>query len=340
MHSELFDSLDRQLTQVCSPAVIRAIESGSSHRALWQSLLDSGFVDLLVDQDSGGSGLGWSDAWPVLFAVGRHAVPVPFGTSMYARALFAQLGRPFNADNIVAVSGFGQLDRQGRLTANGVGSVALADEIIVQAGDQVYRADIAQCSIERTAGPGCFDGHVVIARPELMGALPAGTLAHAVALVLAVELAGLADRVLEMTLRYANDRQQFGKPIGRFQAVQQQITEMAERVYAMRMASQLGVQCPSIHPLALKAALAKSQTSASASRVASTAHAVHGAIGVTQEYDLQIYTRRLYELARAGAGEQFWATQIGQAAFTTGQGLLDFTREVLFGSKRGDLPAV
>ncbi len=124
-------------------------------------------------------------------------------------------------------------------------------------------------------------------------------------------LAGAAARVLSMTLEYANQRTQFGKNIGRFQAIQNQISVMAERVYAARMAAQLACQSPGWSPTALSAAVGKSRCSEAASMVADIGHAVHGAIGITEEYDLQLYTRRLREWRHAAGTEQFWNIQLG-----------------------------
>lgn len=333
MLNELFDTMDRQLAQVCTPAVIREVEASGETSALWQPLVDSGFADLMLSEQGGGAGLGWSDAWSVLFAAGRHAVVVPFGETLYARAVLESMGQPVKGDESLALSGFGRIDAQGRLVARSVNAAIASHALLIQAGDTVYRIKTSDpsCKLERTGGPACLDAHVVVEQPEPVGSLAAGTIAEGHALVLAIQLAGAADKVLEMTLGYANERQQFGKSIGRFQAVQQQITEMAERVYAMRMASQIGAQGGDWQPSRLQAGLAKSQASASAARVASIAHAVHGAIGVTQEYDLQVYTRRLYAWARSGGGEQYWATRIGQIALASDQTLLDFTRSQVFG---------
>lgn len=342
MHLDMFDSIDRLLADVCSPAVIRQIEASRDGRALWQTLADSGFADLLVPEDAGypeGAGLGWDSAWQVLFAAGRHAVCVPFGQTLFARAVLAHLGQTVNAQHCVAMSGFGRVTDQGVLTAQGVPGVGLADEVLIQAGEMVYHVDRADCVLEPVGGAGCFDANVVVTKTRPIGSLSPGMVAQGSALVLAVQLAGVAERVLDMTLGYANDRNQFGKPIGRFQAVQQQITEMAEQVYALRMASQLGCQTTGWQPIHLQAALAKSQTSACAQRIATIAHAVHGAIGVTHAYDLQIYTRKLYEWARSEGGSQYWAAQLGQAALQSDGTLLDFVREDVFRSRRLGLPA-
>jgi len=78
------------------------------------------------------------------------------------------------------------------------------------------------------------------------------------------------------------------------------------------------------------AALAKSQTSQAVARVTAVAHAVHGAIGVTHEYDLQLFTRRMNEWARAGGGQAFWAQQIGRNLLSSERTTLDFVRSELF----------
>ena len=153
-------------------------------------------------------------------------------------------------------------------------------------------------------------------RRDPAGALPLPgpiDLLHAGALMTATLMAGAMQRVLEATLAYANDRAQFGKSIGKFQAVQQQLSVMAEQVFAARMAAEIGCAGDGIAPHPLRAAVAKARASEAAEKVVAIAHAVHGAIGVTAEYDLQLHTRRLQEW-RADFGSQgYWHAQLGQA---------------------------
>jgi hypothetical protein len=65
-------------------------------------------------------------------------------------------------------------------------------------------------------------------------------------------------------------------------------------------------------------------------KIVAVSHAVHGAIGVTHEYDLQLYTRRLNEWARAGGGAMYWSQQLGKAILDSKQTTLDFCRTELF----------
>jgi acyl-CoA dehydrogenase len=149
------------------------------------------------------------------------------------------------------------------------------------------------------------------------------------ALLLAAAISGAADTILAMTVAYAGERSQFGKPIGRQQALQQQLAVMAEDCVAVRMAVELAAAGNTLDPL--RVAAAKSVASASAPRIANTAHAVHGAIGISAEYDLQLYTRRLHEWRLAAGSETRWNRTLGHSLLTSHVSVLDWTRARLFG---------
>ncbi|UOD51218.1 acyl-CoA dehydrogenase family protein [Orrella daihaiensis] len=332
MQNELYESLDKLLAAQDLPAKIRATGRSGCAADLVAPLVESGFLDVMVSEEAGGAGLGWAQAWEVLFAAGRHGLPVPMGTTVFARALLANLGQTL-PDGAITASGFAQLNADGALVARDLPSSKLSTYALLQHQDTVYLLPLSQAQITDVGGPGCFDGQATwaptVVNQSAIGTAPRAMVAHGVALALAVQMAGVAARVLELTLTYANDRVQFGKPIGKFQALQQQISEMAELVYGARMASQIGCQTEQWQPEFEAARVAKTQTSAVAPRIAAIAHAVHAAIGVTYEYDLQLYTRRLYEWARLGGGEGYWAQQIGLTALSE-PNLLDFVRQRVF----------
>jgi len=78
------------------------------------------------------------------------------------------------------------------------------------------------------------------------------------------------------------------------------------------------------------AAVAKARTSEAALAVASIGHAVHGAMGFTGEYDLQLYTRRLHEWRAAYGSESYWNERIGTALLAQRGATVDFIRARLF----------
>jgi hypothetical protein len=150
-----------------------------------------------------------------------------------------------------------------------------------------------------------------------------------IALLLAAVISGASDKVLAMTAAYAGERAQFGKPIGRQQAIQQQLAVMAEDCVSVRMAVELAAATDAPDPL--RAAAAKAVASAAAPRIANTAHGVHGAIGISAEYDLQLYTRRLHEWRLAGGSESRWTRELGHSLLASHAPVLDWTRARLFG---------
>lgn len=155
-----------------------------------------------------------------------------------------------------------------------------------------------------------------------------GDAAPARSVMLAAAISGAADRVLAMSVDYANQRVQFGKPIGRQQAVQQQLATMAEQVVAVRLAVDLAGARG--WPTPERAALATRVAAENAATIANTAHAVHGAIGISEEYDLQLYTSRLHAWRLEMGGETLAARSLGRAVLKANGSTLDWMRASLF----------
>ena len=108
-----------------------------------------------------------------------------------------------------------------------------------------------------------------------------------------VEMLGGADAVVEMTVEYAKQRTQFGRPVGTFQAVQHHCANMATDVEGCRqIAYHAAWKVSEGEPAEREVAMAKAWVSSAYQRVCNLAHQCHGAIGFTKEHDLQLYTRR------------------------------------------------
>jgi alkylation response protein AidB-like acyl-CoA dehydrogenase len=120
-----------------------------------------------------------------------------------------------------------------------------------------------------------------------------------------VEMLGGAEAVLDMTVEYAKQRVQFGRPVGSFQAVQHHCADIATEVECSRyMAYQAAWRVSEGLPAATEVSMAKVWVSQAYRRVCAIAHQSHGAIGFTKEHNLQLYTRRAraQETAFGGAG--------------------------------------
>lgn len=322
----LTDAIDRLLSEVATPDTVRSIERGGPSAELWAAIEASGFCDALVGSRDGGAGLDLAAVFPVVEACGRHVLAVPLAQTMMARALLAKAGRPVPAGSIALAT----------CPANASGPVmatvlygAVADQVLVQQGERWAVLDAARASYRATL-PSSVDAEIHWSQDAFSHAaspLADVHLRSVEAALLAAQMAGAQKQVLAMTLRYAGERVQFGKPIGSFQAVQHQISVMAEHVAAARMAARMAFAAGSTVPDVMTSALAKARCSAAAAIVGAAAHAVHGAIGITQEYGLQLLTRRLHSWRQAAGSASYWQTCIGRALVSGSRAnALDFAR--------------
>lgn len=330
MDNLLGDAAERLFAQTCTPGQLRRIEQGHSVADAWAACEAAGFADALVPDAQGGAGLDLPDALPVVLAAGRHLCPYPIAHTLLARAWLANAERPRPAGSIT-IAAHGLAVQGKRVTGNNVPWVRVADNVLAQINGQAWLLPVQAGCIQPNGIHGSLDGEAswALADAECLGS---GTLLDELsATAYAGLMAGALDRVLALTLDYANTRSQFGKPIGRFQAVQQQISVMAEQVWAVRMAAQLAFQGQGGLPQALLAAMGKARASQAVPLVADIAHAVHGAIGITAEYDLQLHTRRLRDWRLAGGSESYWHERIGAHALGSGADALTYLRTALQG---------
>lgn len=329
MNDDLFADAARQLlADQCTPAVVRAIEAGGraapEAAALWEQLEATGLADALLSESDGGAGLGLVQAFGVLEQCGAHALPLPLGDTMAARALLARAGVARPAGSIA-------LARGERLPGGGlrcalVRGGAVAAWVLAQASDGWHLLDVGQARVAPQAL--ALDAALEWAAPAPV-AVDAGADARSLqAAVLAPQMAGALAQVFQRTLQYANERQQFGRPIGKFQAIQHQLAVMSEHVFAARMAAQLGCQGVGGLPDRLRVATAKARCSEAALAVAELAHAIHGAIGFTAEYDLQLFTRRLHAWRQAAGSESYWHGVAGEELLAHPGLTLDLVRRI------------
>lgn len=324
------EAIEDILADRCTPAAVRAIEAGGSPAALWNTLVESGFLELLAPEEAGGANLPLNELFPIIASFGRHAVPVPAAQSIAARALLLPHG-------VVVPEGRVTLASSCRVAADATVECALTP--FGQVADFVladHRGELVLLSCEQAEriSTGVHCGLCATLRwrskkPAARVAGAGGDVPVFGAALHAALLAGAMGRVFDMTLQYGNDRSQFGKSIGKFQAIQHQLSVMAEHVAAAGIAAEMAFTGPGPLPARLPTAIAKARTSEAVTTVAAIAHAVHGAIGVTEEYDLQLFTRRLHEWRIAHGSEAYWNRVVGEAVLARDGGTItDFVRTV------------
>lgn len=319
------DAAAQLLRDLSTPDAVRSIEAGGDHRPLWQAIEDAGFADALVPEAQGGAGLALHEVFGVLALCGTHAVPVPLGETLVARGWLARAGaKPPRGSLVFAEAEAGTANAADALVCPIVRAGRHADHVLVARGGLLRLLPTATAQ----ALPAGFALDVALRWPATAWDIGEPVAGDAQALRLlqaclyAAQLSGALRAVFDRTLAYANDRQQFGRPIGKFQAIQHQLALMAEHVFAARMAAQIGCRAEGIVPDRLNVAVAKARTSEAALEVASMAHAIHGAIGFTAEFDLQLYTRRLHAWRQAAGSESYWHGVAGRHHLDNGHALV------------------
>ena len=332
LNNDVFADAARQvLADQCTPQVVRAIEAGGNAApetaALWNQLEETGLADAMLSEEQGGAGLGLGEVFGVLEQCGAHALPLPLADTLLIRALLAEAG--IDAPKSRSVFARGTLTADGGVHCALVRHARVAQSVLVQAGEQCRLRDLQGAEISAQAlaldaglrwSAAQWQAAPVVAVPADVRTLQAA--------VVAAQMAGALKTVFDRTLQYANERQQFGRPIGKFQAIQHQLAVMSEHVFAARMAAQLGCSGAGCTPDLLRVATGKARCSQAALAVSETAHAIHGAIGFTEEYDLQLFTRLLHAWRQTAGSEGYWQNVAGAALLAHDGLTLDLIRRI------------
>jgi acyl-CoA dehydrogenase len=124
-------------------------------------------------------------------------------------------------------------------------------------------------------------------------------------------MAGALEGVRTMTVRYTSEREQFGRAIARFQAVQQHLVHIAQQAAILTMAADLATAQAERGDASMEIWAAKTLAGEAARIATRAAHQAHGAMGMTQEYPLHQLTRRLWSWSAEYAGGSQWAQRLG-----------------------------
>jgi alkylation response protein AidB-like acyl-CoA dehydrogenase len=271
-------------------------ESGSYDDGLWSEMAELGWTGIFVDEAYGGQGLGMVELALLMEELGYSLAPCPFFSNAAGGLAVLHAGSEEQRERLLPGIASGEARGAAGAAADGdalvpdAGSAAVAAVLDGDSGSLVEPADAeAVASIDSTRalyrvrnGGG----------QELPGeAEPA---ADRIRVALAAELVGVAQRAMEMAVEYAREREQFGRPIGAYQAVSHRCAQMLLEVEGARAATLYAAWAADNEPdtLGLTASMAKAYASDAGTRVTASALQVHGGIGFTWEHDLHFFLKR------------------------------------------------
>jgi len=298
----LTEPVERILADTVTPAVIEAAERRELPAQVLATLDENGVFDLLVPEAAGGVGATMAEAVAVMRAFGAAAAPGPLLETMLGRALLAEAGlEPGRGPLALAFA-----NDPGALWRVPWGG--LVERIVVVGDAGVGVAVRAEAHVTAGAGP-CGEPRddIVSSRPVALHPIGPGAFERA-ALLRAGQIMGAIGWVFERSADYANERQQFGKEIGKFQAVQQMLAVLADNYLAGSGITEAAAEAGEARLIAA----ARSRLGEASDRAIEVGHQVHGALGFSREYALNYRTRRLMSWRDEYGGVGFWRARLAR----------------------------
>ena len=334
------ETAEKIFADLADAQTINRDKKGDWKPPLWRQLSEAGLLLSWVPEDCGGSGASLAEGFGVLSAAGRFAIAVPLAETMLAGWLLAQAAiaspegamtvAPANPKDRIALNADGTLSGRAR----GVPFAGDAGHFAVLAqgsgGLSIALVDAAGGRIEaglNLAGDGSDTVTFANAAPVAIKPAPKGFDQTALMLMGAVtrslQIAGALESMLDISVRYSNERVAFEKKISKFQAVQHNLARLAgETAAAMTAASSAADTIANASKfddaVFLEATAAKIRCAEAAEKGAAIAHQVHGAIGYTLEHILHRYTMRALAWRDDFGNESYWAVELGKRVAARG----------------------
>ncbi|MBI4694896.1 MAG: acyl-CoA dehydrogenase family protein [Gammaproteobacteria bacterium] len=331
----LEDAVTRLFSERVTREFLAESESGEWPAGLWDLVAEQGLTHVLVSEAGGGMGGGWLDAFVVARACGRYAVPLPVPEAILALHLIERAGlqpregvpgllpRPLKPREFS--------DRRCRADVARVPWGRHADYFVGTVSDgrlAVVSKDAAEFHFEQNLAREprdrvVFDGATVLDFAPLD--LPADCVEWLGALLRSAQIAGAGAGCLELSVEYTSQREQFGRLLSQFQAIQHHLAELAGQVAAVDTIA--AAACNALdrrgmtgggRNATLEIAAAKCLASQIVEMLTRQSHQVHGAIGFTYEYTLHYLTRRLWSWRAEFGGVGHWGEHLGRVALDQG----------------------
>jgi alkylation response protein AidB-like acyl-CoA dehydrogenase len=288
--------------------------------AIWQEMCELGWPGIAIAEEHGGQGLGLVELVILLEQCGYALAPSPLISNAYAGGVIACGGSDEQKQRWLPGIASGQ--RRGAAEFSNepgplVGAAAGSAVLVLADGDGAKLVPTHEAELERLNLIDTTRAYYVV-RADGGDPLP-GNIAPAVdsgVVALAAELVGVAQRGLDIAKDYAKEREQFGRPIGAYQAVSHRLADMLWAVEEARSLTYYAAWCAGAEPesLPLAASMAKARASDAACEVTHDAIQTLGGIGFTWEHDIHFFLKRARVSAQLMGSPQQHREQVAALA--------------------------
>ncbi|HZN15254.1 MAG TPA: acyl-CoA dehydrogenase family protein [Acidimicrobiales bacterium] len=281
---ELRTSVRAMLEKECPTTVVRE----GAWEPLWKQMIALDWPAMTIDEAAGGLGMTFIDLAVVVEELGRVVAPGPFlpTVSQFVPAL-----RAAGATDLMGQVARGELT--GALVVDGF-AMQPADRIGLIVDGQLHLAIDPELTPLNTLDKSRGLVRVAAGATEIVGPVDEGRILDEATVALALEMIGTCQAIFDMTLEYAKQREQFGVPIGSFQAVKHKLVDMYVALSRARAcayyAAATVAEDDERRPLA--ASMAKAAAGDAQRLICQEGIQIHGGIGYTWEHDLHLFVKR------------------------------------------------
>ena len=334
----IIDTTERILNDLCDPQTINNSNDEKWRSVLWGALEENGLTRAWIPEKFNGVGANVADGFEILRIAGQFAIPVPIAETLLAGWLLSETGltvpdgmlsiAPVNEHDTITITDEGTL--KGTAHQVPFGRDVKQIVVLLEEDDRSFLALVnrTDCSIKQR------DSHASEPRDSIVfdrvqplqcteTSLTKDHLLRMGAAIRCSEIGGALQHILNIAVQYSKDREAFGRPISKFQAVQHNLAQLAgEAAAAVSAASSAADTINSGEGFNdagfLEIASAKIRAGEAAGKGAAIGHQVHGAIGYTTEHILHRYTQRLWSWRDDFGGESVWAVRLGEFVAANG----------------------
>ncbi|UOQ94863.1 acyl-CoA/acyl-ACP dehydrogenase [Halobacillus shinanisalinarum] len=338
MQEIILDSTNKMFKSLCSKELIDQLEEGIFAEELWSVLVESGITSVGVPESLGGTGGDYNDALHILQLYGRFSVPLPLSETLMVQWLLADHRVPASREIFtLSVNLKNKIEIEETTKGYSIRGKAVhvpwarhAKSLLVlvnfEGASKVALLPLEQAGVEYNSNLAGEPSDTVnfesidvenIFLEDVEEEKFRMKVTNLGGLIKTAMMSGAMEALLELSVLYSKEREQFGRPLHRLQAIQQHIAVLSGETVASVTIANKAIQAFGKGMVDHEIAAAKLKLSESAGKVTEIAHQLHGAIGVTHEHRLNQVTRRLWAWRDEFGNENYWADQLAEKVMSS-----------------------
>lgn len=324
----IYDGAHRLFNDFLSWENLKLYEKQVWPEELWVEFNKLGFTNIFSPDDQNGIDAKWTDAQIILKASGYHGAPLPVGESLACNWFASKSGMvlpdgqwaitngPIKIDEKLNKVEFKNLDVAWGRYAKQLLHVDQRRITLIELDNDL--------SIEKLSNLASEPRDKITGKGKVIESVETNLTKNPLhwigSLVRSCQIAGGAGQALDLSLKYSKDREQFGRPISKFQTIQNYLADLAGLSASLDAISIAAANDLDVHGLSensrarITLAAAKCRSSEGVEKVTRLSHQVHGAIGFTYEYGLHFYTKRLWSWRDEYGSAVEWGSFLGDIA--------------------------